>query len=195
PAPLTPPPRPLWSAGPAPLTPPPRPLSSAGPAPLTPPPRCGPQAPRRSRPLPARCRPQAPRSALAEVHRQRRDLLRQACSRHSRRPRALRPEELRHVLVDDAHGLLYCYVPKVACTNWKRVLLALRARAHGDTRDDPRAIPAREAHAPGRLPSLADFRPSNIHRRLLNYLTFLYVHDPFQRLLSAYFRKFARRCI
>ncbi|XP_042535733.1 carbohydrate sulfotransferase 13 [Dipodomys spectabilis] len=135
---------------------------------------------------------QAPRSALAEVHRQRRDLLRQACSRHSRRPRALRPEELRHVLVDDAHGLLYCYVPKVACTNWKRVLLALRARARGDARADPRAIPAREAHAPGRLPSLADFRPAEIRQRLRDYLAFLFVREPFERLASAYRNKFAR---
>ncbi|XP_069871546.1 carbohydrate sulfotransferase 13-like [Dipodomys merriami] len=135
---------------------------------------------------------QAPRSALAEVHRQRRDLLRQACSRHSRRPRALRPEELRHVLVDDAHGLLYCYVPKVACTNWKRVLLALRARARGDARADPRAIPAGEAHAPGRLPSLADFRPAEIRRRLRDYLAFLFVREPFERLASAYRNKFAR---
>ncbi|EFB23448.1 hypothetical protein PANDA_012234, partial [Ailuropoda melanoleuca] len=72
--------------------------------------------------------------------------------------RLLGPEDLRHVLVDDAHGLLYCYVPKVACTNWKRVLLALSGHARGD----PHAIPAHEAHAPGRLPSLADFTPGEI---------------------------------
>ncbi|XP_020041938.1 carbohydrate sulfotransferase 13 [Castor canadensis] len=131
---------------------------------------------------------QGPRSPLVELHRQRRDLLRRACSRHTRRQRLLRPEDLRHVLVDDAHGLLYCYVPKVACTNWKRVLLALSGRAHGD----PRAIPAHEAHAPGRLPSLADFSPAEINRRLRDYLAFLFVREPFERLASAYRNKFAR---
>ncbi|XP_058422703.1 carbohydrate sulfotransferase 13 [Diceros bicornis minor] len=131
---------------------------------------------------------QGPLSALAEVHRQRRDLLRRACSRHTRRQHLLRPEDLRHVLVDDSHGLLYCYVPKVACTNWKRVLLALSGRARGD----PRAIPAHEAHALGRLPSLADFSRAEINRRLRAYLAFLFVREPFERLASAYRNKFAR---
>ncbi|XP_004692256.1 PREDICTED: carbohydrate sulfotransferase 13, partial [Condylura cristata] len=131
---------------------------------------------------------QDPHSALAGLHRQRRYQLRQACARHTRRQRLLQPEDLRHVLVDDAHGLLYCYVPKVACTNWKRVLLALS----GGGPRDPLAIPAHEAHAPGRLPSLADFSPAEINRRLRAYLAFLFVRDPFERLASAYRNKFAR---
>lgn len=132
---------------------------------------------------------QGPRSAMAEVHQQRRELLRRACSRHTRRQRLLQPEDLRHVLVDDAHQLLYCYVPKVACTNWKRVLLALRG---GGGRGDPGAIPAHEAHAPGLLPSLADFAPAEVNRRLSDYLTFLFVREPFERLASAYRNKLAR---
>lgn len=96
--------------------------------------------------------------------------------------------ELNHLIVDDRHGVIYCYVPKVACTNWKRVLLALSGRARGD----PRAIPAHEAHAPGRLPSLADFSPAEINRRLRAYLAFLFVREPFERLASAYRNKLAR---
>ncbi|CAH7167934.1 Chst13 [Phodopus roborovskii] len=122
-------------------------------------------------------------SVMAQVHQQRRELLHQACSRHTLRQRLLQPEDLRHVLVDDAHRLLYCYVPKVACTNWKRTLLALRGRG------DPGSIPAHEAHAPGLLPSLADFAPAEVNRRLRDYLAFLFVREPFERLASAYRNK------
>ncbi|XP_066980597.1 uncharacterized protein [Macrobrachium rosenbergii] len=30
-----------------------------------------------------------------------------------------------HFLVDDARGAIYCYIPKVACTNWKKVWMVL----------------------------------------------------------------------
>ncbi|XP_007538120.1 carbohydrate sulfotransferase 14 [Erinaceus europaeus] len=90
---------------------------------------------------------------------------------------------LRHVLVSDRYRFLYCYVPKVACSNWKRVLKVL-AGALG-------SVDARlkmDHHSD--LVFLADLRPEEIRYRLQHYFKFLFVRDPLDRLLSAYRNKF-----
>ncbi|XP_054604082.2 carbohydrate sulfotransferase 11 isoform X1 [Nothobranchius furzeri] len=129
-------------------------------------------------------------SALQAIHQGRRELLEEACRSYSRKRRVLIPEDLKHIIVDDKHGLLYCYVPKVACTNWKRVLMVLTgvAGAH----KDPLAIPANEAHVPGNLRTLSEYSTSEINQRLRSYLKFIFVREPFERLVSAYRNKFTR---
>ncbi|KAI1892153.1 hypothetical protein AGOR_G00151310 [Albula goreensis] len=128
-------------------------------------------------------------SAVHMIHHGRRELLEEECRTHTRKRRVLIPEDLKHLIVDDRHGLLYCYVPKVACTNWKRVLMVLT----GDGRyHDPLQIPANEAHVAGNLRSLAEFSTAEINHRLRNYLKFVFVREPFERLVSAYRNKFTR---
>ncbi|XP_049319119.1 carbohydrate sulfotransferase 11 [Astyanax mexicanus] len=132
---------------------------------------------------------QLDQSAVASVLQGRRGHLDEACRSYIRKRRVLTPEDLRHLIVDDKHGLLYCYVPKVACTNWKRVLMVLT----GDGRyRNPLAIPANEAHVPGRLRSLSEYSTTEINRRLRKYLKFIFVREPFERLVSAYRNKFTR---
>uniref|UniRef100_A0A8C5WDI1 Carbohydrate sulfotransferase n=1 Tax=Leptobrachium leishanense TaxID=445787 RepID=A0A8C5WDI1_9ANUR len=122
-------------------------------------------------------------------HQERRELLASTCKAYTKKRRVLTSEDLKHLIVDDTHSLLYCYVPKVACTNWKRVMMVLTG--HGKY-TEPAQIPANEAHIPTNLRSLSEFSTSEINYRLRNYLKFVFVRDPFERLVSAYRNKFTR---
>ncbi|XP_035237991.1 carbohydrate sulfotransferase 11-like [Anguilla anguilla] len=128
-------------------------------------------------------------SPVHVLHQRRRELLEEECRAHTRKRRVLIPEDLKHLIVDDQHRLLYCYVPKVACTNWKRVLMVLTG---GGRYGDPLQIPAHEAHVPGRLRSLSEYSTAEINRRLRTYLKFVFVREPLERLVSAYRNKFTR---
>ncbi len=90
---------------------------------------------------------------------------------------------LQHILVNDEHRFLYCYVPKVACSNWKRVLKVLSgtlANVDVKVKMDHRAD----------LVFLSDFPPEEIRHRLRHYFKFMFVREPMARLLSAYRNKF-----
>ncbi|XP_077181486.1 carbohydrate sulfotransferase 13 isoform X2 [Paroedura picta] len=127
--------------------------------------------------------------SLQAIHQQRRDLLGRVCNRYTRKRRLLTTDDLRHLVVDDVHGLLYCYVPKVACTNWKRVMMVLTGQGKYQ---DPLDIPANEAHVSSNLRTLSEYSTPEINHRLRNYLKFIFVREPLERLVSAYRNKFTR---
>ncbi|KAL4103651.1 hypothetical protein QTP88_019003 [Uroleucon formosanum] len=99
---------------------------------------------------------------------------------------------LDHILVDNRHKLLYCYVPKVACTNWKRVFMVLSGNAQPGA-PDLSQIPADVVHKPSTLDRLSDYPAAQAADMLATYTKFLFVRHPFERLLSAYRNKLEQR--
>ncbi|TKS91025.1 Carbohydrate sulfotransferase 11 [Collichthys lucidus] len=129
-------------------------------------------------------------SGAAVLHQARRDQVVDSCrvySASSHKRKVLTPGDLKHLVVDEDHELIYCYVPKVACTNWKRVMMVLTGRGKYS---DPMEIPSNEAHIPSNLKTLNQYSIAEINHRLKNYLKFLFVREPFERLVSAYRNKF-----
>uniref|UniRef100_A0A3Q3X931 Carbohydrate sulfotransferase n=1 Tax=Mola mola TaxID=94237 RepID=A0A3Q3X931_MOLML len=92
--------------------------------------------------------------------------------------------ELDHLIVDDNHGIIYCFVPKVACTNLKRIMFVLRM---GKPYQDPMSIPGNMVHPTSKLTYLSDLP------KLKHYTKFLFVRNPFVRLISAFRDKFQSR--
>ncbi|XP_034560176.1 carbohydrate sulfotransferase 8-like [Notolabrus celidotus] len=81
----------------------------------------------------------------------------------------------------DRSKLLYCEVPKVGCSNWKRVLMVLAGVATS-VFDIPHVVVHRES---SKL-HLGRNKPEEITEKLSNYTKVLFVREPFERLVSAF---------
>ena len=79
--------------------------------------------------------------------------------------------------VDDDLKLIYCVVPKVGTTTWKRVIAKSREIRPGINR----WIMWRR---------LSNYTVEEMNERLKTYFKFVFVREPLQRLLSAYKHKF-----
>lgn len=90
---------------------------------------------------------------------------------------------LQHILVNEEYHFLYCYVPKVACSNWKRVLKVLSGAL------DNVEVKIKMDHRSDLL-FLSSLKPEAIRYRLKHYYKFMFVREPMERLLSAYRNKF-----
>ncbi|XP_067911839.1 carbohydrate sulfotransferase 12-like [Heterodontus francisci] len=108
-------------------------------------------------------------------------------------------KDLDHLIVDDRHGIIYCYVPKVACTNWKRIMILLSASLlkQGTPYHDPLEIPRDLVHNSSSHFTFNKFwkRYGKFSKHLMKiklkkYTKFLFVRDPFVRLISAFRSKF-----
>lgn len=100
-------------------------------------------------------------------------------------------DQLKYVIVNDEHKIMFCYIPKVACTNWRRIFLILTGKMN--TTDPLDLEPDKVHHSYGRhLSFLSDYSREEINYRLKHYFKFTFVREPFQRLLSAFRNKFGR---
>ncbi|KAM9345950.1 carbohydrate sulfotransferase 12-like [Symphorus nematophorus] len=146
---------------------------------------------------------------LRERQEQRRRLLQEMCTNDSvvfpgknRSFDDIPNKELDHLIVDDRHGIIYCYVPKVACSNWKRIMIVLSESLlrDGVPQRDPLAIPRDLVHNSSMhftfnkfWKRYGKFAKHLMKVKLKKYTKFLFVRDPFVRLISAYRNKFEIR--
>lgn len=93
--------------------------------------------------------------------------------------------KLPYLLYDDTHKAIYCYIPKVSCTSWKRVFLTTTGKvAPGQN------ITENRVHTMP-LPLLRSSK--NPEEKLQTYKKFMFVRHPFERAVSAFRNKLEER--
>ena len=100
----------------------------------------------------------------------------------------LRRSVLRHIIVNDEHKILYCYIPKVACSNMKRIFLVMQGLFSSIEKVDRDIM--------HKVTNSLDNKKYSMQQReymLKNYFKFLIVRDPFERLVSAYRNKLQKK--
>ena len=109
---------------------------------------------------------------------ERKALVQDYCKRHNRHNTVI-GRDLRHFLVFRSAKVIYCFIPKVSSSHWKKQLSAL-------VEED------KQIYQGSLKNSLNKFPRQEAQQMLKNYFTFLFVRDPLERVLSAYKDKFAK---
>ncbi|XP_068243569.1 carbohydrate sulfotransferase 8-like [Palaemon carinicauda] len=136
-------------------------------------------------------------SAWIQEQERRRSVLRRACGKSNSKETTVhsyknlvevnRPE-MNHLLVDDKHRVIYCFLPKVGCTNWKKVFMILSGISNvTQINDIDNSSPHLLIGNMQLITSSNEDEP--IAHKLANYTKFIVVRHPFERLISAYFDK------
>ena len=89
-------------------------------------------------------------------------------------------------VVDERHKILYCELPKVGCTNWKRTMLQLiHPETFGRLPFDQIKGPHGHYGEKG-YKYISDWPISDRFKMVKEYYKFVFVRHPLERLLSAY---------
>ena len=104
--------------------------------------------------------------------------LKDYCLKHSFN-KILTKTQLKFIVVDDEHKIMFCTIPKVASTTWKRVLADLSGLRQGIF-----------VHRPGLWRRLNEYQEKEKSILLKTYFKFVFVREPLHRLLSAFKDKF-----
>lgn len=125
------------------------------------------------------------RDAINEKRNQmRKDLVADFCARRGKNEN-ITEKDLSHLLVDEENQIIYCFIPKVACTQWKTILSELKGLCKNNS-----CISRSFIHNRRHFKNLNTY-PSDVALGMLQrYFSFLFVREPFERLLSAYMDKF-----
>ncbi|NXC39580.1 CHST9 sulfotransferase, partial [Penelope pileata] len=92
----------------------------------------------------------------------------------------------RQIFVEHKHKFTYCEVPKVGCSNWKRIIFILQTGLNMEASE----IEHEHIHQTSMIKRLTAYPPDKQEEILNNYTKVMFTRHPLERLVSAYRDKF-----
>ena len=108
---------------------------------------------------------------------ERRQLLKEQCQTKPPNPSFIEEADFSRFIVIEKLKFVFCFIPKVSCTTWKRVLYS--AENQGEQ-------VAFNPHRNRLFSWLKDYNVTERKKILKNYYKAMFVREPFERLASAY---------
>ncbi|XP_071950018.1 carbohydrate sulfotransferase 11-like [Antedon mediterranea] len=121
------------------------------------------------------------------LHVERNKHIKQMCQLHRNKITKMTAKPI--LLVNEKHKMVYCQTPKVATDSWARIMLVLAGKTKYN---DVMKMTHTQVSAAWKkqVKYLSSFPVKKQNEILKNYTTFMFVRNPFSRLLSAYNDKF-----
>lgn len=117
--------------------------------------------------------------------------IKDVCNKHGL-SRKLRPELLHNILVDEARRLMFCYIPKVACSNWKGTLIYTTEKFKSHHKPgDTIAVHAPRSLTKYGIKRLSSYPSYKVKTMIKDYFKFMFVRHPLKRVVSAFRDKFS----
>ena len=120
------------------------------------------------------------------------------CQKNNRSNEPVNIKHLKNIIVDEKSRILFCYIPKSACTQWKTVMANISLEEN-KFKNIMAYLSRRETsyrfHSARNYNFLTAYPLDKAKRMLKSYFKFVFVREPFERLLSAYLDKFLGRDI
>ena len=118
-------------------------------------------------------------ASIQAMNLERQAAVRHFCKKNNRDGEHVNTKDLDNIIVDEKHKILFCYIPKVSCSQWKTALVHLH-----------RPEPKYYIHNAKNFKFLHEYPRDKVDRMVKSFFKFVFVREPFERLLSAYLEKF-----
>ena len=110
------------------------------------------------------------------------NILEPSTDKNDKKSRLERFNLFHHVIVNEKHKVLFCFIPKVGCSNMKRIFLVM-----DDLYPSVETVNIKKMNE--EIVRLDKFSLKKRKYMLQNFYKFMLVRDPFERIVSAYRNK------